>query len=222
MTALDLPLGTTVTVPKAAVLVRTRSGMRAWQRTLAPVHARLGSHTGVIVGHRTLANGYMDGGGYEWESGIYEPDSWSTSEYVGAYLVAIGMRKALVRVYSQDVTVVSGGAPGLLGARVQVDANAELVKRSADAASMDWAAPYDPATPDERRWVAPGAQYVPRPVTGFIAGTRTVYDTDVVQPDPYSRERPQVARRGTHAVTLVSIHPRQRPLLMPTSAVGLS
>lgn len=213
--SLDLPLGTTVTVPNAAVLVRNRrGGRRTWERTLPPQHDRLGARTGVIVGHRKLANGWMGGGGLHWESGITEPDYWEADERLDAYLVATGTRTALVRVLPGDLTVTADAARGGLGARVLVDANAELRQVGADS---DWTNPFDPDAPDERRWTAVGAEYGPRPMLGFVAGARTLYDTDVLRPSPYAR--PAVTRRGTHAVTLVAVHPRLAPLRIPTEHV---
>ncbi|WP_251153722.1 hypothetical protein [Cellulosimicrobium sp. Marseille-Q4280] len=213
---LDLPLGTTVTVSNAAVLVRRRRGEgRTWERTLPLQHDRLGARTGIIVGHRTLANGSMSGGGYEWESGITEPDHWTADEHLDAYLVATGTRTALVRVLPGDLQVTSAPARAGLGARVLIDANAELVKTGTD---VSWDTPFDPDAPDERRWTAVGAEYGPRPMIGFVAGTRTLYDTDVRRPSPYAP--PTVTRRGTHAVTLVAVHPRLAPLRIPTDQVA--
>lgn len=213
--SLDLPLGTTVTVPNAAVLVRQRrGGRRTWERTLPRQHDRLGARTGVIVGHRKLANGWMSGGGTDWESGITEPDYWEADEHLDAYLVATGTRTALVRVLPGDLTVTDDVARGGLGARVLVDANAELRQVGTDP---DWTRPVDPDAPDERRWTAVCAEYGPRPTVGFVAGTRTLYDTDVLR-RPYTL--PSVTRRGTHAVTLVAVHPRLAPLRIPTDQVA--
>lgn len=212
-TALDLPLGTTVTIPNAAVLVRQRrGGRRTWERTLGPQHDRLGARTGVIAGHRKLANGWMSGGGTDWESGVTEPDYWQAEEYLDAYLVATGTRTALVRVLPGDLTVTIEPAPGPLGTRVLVDVNAELRQFGTDS---DWG-PFDPDAPDERRWTAAGTHLDPRPTAGFVVGTRTVYDTDVLR-RPYAR--PVVTRRAAHAVTLVAVHPRRAPLRIPTDQV---